>query len=109
MATSEDHRYRGTEGSRPGLKISLLHRYMDQVIYLTTKSVTVRSLFMSAQQMLKPPVALCSPGLILCVAGIALRRSFQNRQRVETGEYSFDAPGSQGEVRKAATNTNLHE
>ncbi|MFN7945688.1 MAG: 2-polyprenyl-6-methoxyphenol hydroxylase-like oxidoreductase [Blastocatellia bacterium] len=94
MATSEDYRYHGTEGGTPGLKVSLLHRYMDQVIYLTTKSVPVRSLFMDVQQMLRPPAALFSPEMILRVAGTAVRRTFQNSQRIENREYSFDALGS---------------
>jgi 2-polyprenyl-6-methoxyphenol hydroxylase-like FAD-dependent oxidoreductase len=65
LATSEDYRYRGTEGGMPDWTTRLMHRYIDQVLVLATKSVHVRKLFLEVQQMLRSPVTLFQVGVIL--------------------------------------------
>jgi len=69
LATSEDYRYPGTVGGRPSLKTRILHRYMDAVLRLATRSVKVRRRFLEVQQMLRQPPALFRPGILLRVLG----------------------------------------
>jgi 2-polyprenyl-6-methoxyphenol hydroxylase-like FAD-dependent oxidoreductase len=89
MATSEDSRYHKTEGAQSGLKLKLLHWYMDQVIYLTTKSVSARSLFMAVQNLLRPPAVLFSPGMFIRVLGAAMTKAFAREPRQESRNYRF--------------------
>jgi len=44
-----------------------MHRYMDQVVRLTTQSVTVREVLLLAFNMLVPPTALFQPRVLLRV------------------------------------------
>jgi 2-polyprenyl-6-methoxyphenol hydroxylase-like FAD-dependent oxidoreductase len=89
MATGEDSRYRNTEGAQSGLKMKLLHWYMDQVVYLTTRSVAVRHQFMAVQNLLKPPAVLFSPGMFIRVIGATLTKAFARAPRRESRNYRF--------------------
>src|SRR5262249_39725598 len=67
LATSEDFRVRGTEGGSPGLKTCLMHRYMDQVIRLTTVDRDVRLAFLKVMHMLESPATLFRPSVAMRV------------------------------------------
>ena len=64
LATSEDFRVRGTEGGSPNLKTRLMHRYMDQVIRLTTVNRDVRLAFLKVMHMLESPATLFRPSVL---------------------------------------------
>jgi len=67
LATSEDYRYRGTEGQPVTQKTKLMHWYMDWVMLLSTKNVGVRSQFLQVMHMLKTPNALFHPKIVALV------------------------------------------
>ena len=67
MATGEDYRYPETKGGSPGLMAKFMHRYMDQVLRLATKSVPVRRVLLRAFSMLIPPTALFHPRIVFRV------------------------------------------
>jgi len=67
LATGEDYRYRETEGGAPTAMNRFMHRYMDQVIHLSTHSVTVRRVLMRAFNILVPPTALFHPRVLFRV------------------------------------------
>ena len=61
LATGEDYRYRETVGGSPTLMTRFMHRYMDHVVQLATRSVPVRKVLLLAFNMLVPPTALFHP------------------------------------------------
>ena len=67
LATSEDYRYGETVGGSPGFMTRFMHRYMDQVIELSTRSVVVRDVLLRAFNMLIPPSALFRPRVLFRV------------------------------------------
>ena len=67
LATGEDYRYRETEGGAPTAMNRFMHRYMDQVIQLSTHSVSVRRVLMRAFNILAPPTALFHPRVLFRV------------------------------------------
>jgi 2-polyprenyl-6-methoxyphenol hydroxylase-like FAD-dependent oxidoreductase len=67
LATGEDYRYRETEGGAPTAMNRFMHRYMDQVIALSTHSVSVRRVLMRAFNILVPPTALFHPRVLFRV------------------------------------------
>jgi 2-polyprenyl-6-methoxyphenol hydroxylase-like FAD-dependent oxidoreductase len=73
LATSEDYRYRGTEGKSPDQKTQLMHWYMDRVMLLSTKSVEVRSQLLQVMHMLKTPTVLFHPKIVALVLQEALQ------------------------------------
>lgn len=81
LATGEDYRYRETEGGAPTVMTRFMHRYMDQVIQLSTHSVAVRRVLMRAFNILVPPTALFHPRVLVRVLlnvmkpGIELRKA----------------------------------
>jgi 2-polyprenyl-6-methoxyphenol hydroxylase-like FAD-dependent oxidoreductase len=72
LATSEDLRYPGAEGATADRVTRQMHRYMDRVLRLATRSVLVRRRFLEVQGMLKGPSAVFHPSVLLRVAGNAL-------------------------------------
>ncbi|AFZ29519.1 FAD-dependent monooxygenase [Gloeocapsa sp. BRSZ] len=75
LATSEDYRYRGTEGKSPDQKTKLMHWYMDRLMLLSTKNIEVRSQFLQVMHMLKTPTALFHPKIVALVFKEALQSS----------------------------------
>lgn len=65
LATSEDYRYRSTEGGKADSVTRLMHWYMDKVLLLSTYNPKVRLVLMEVLNMLKPPTALFQPGIII--------------------------------------------
>jgi hypothetical protein len=67
LATGEDYRYRETVGGTPTLMTRFMHRYMDHVVQLATRSVPVRKVLLLAFNMLVPPTALFHPKVLFRV------------------------------------------
>ncbi|MBW4503825.1 MAG: hypothetical protein KME57_30770 [Scytonema hyalinum WJT4-NPBG1] len=73
LATSEDYRYRGTEGQPPSLLTRLMHRYIDEVVQLTTNNAEVRLALLEVMHMLKRPTTLFQRRIVIQI----LRRLFK--------------------------------
>ncbi|MGH8612263.1 MAG: NAD(P)/FAD-dependent oxidoreductase [Gammaproteobacteria bacterium] len=67
LATSEDYRYRETEGGSPNLATRFMHRYMDHVVKLSTFDTGVRRVLLEAFGMLVKPSAFFRPNIFLRV------------------------------------------
>ena len=67
LATGEDYRYPETVGGSPSLMTKFMHRYMDRVVRLATRSVEVRRILLQAFNMLIPPTALFQPRVLFRV------------------------------------------
>jgi hypothetical protein len=67
LATGEDYRYPDTVGGSPSLMTRFMHRYMDQVIRLATRSVAVRQVLLEAFNMLVRPTSLFQPRVLFRV------------------------------------------
>jgi 2-polyprenyl-6-methoxyphenol hydroxylase-like FAD-dependent oxidoreductase len=72
LATSEDYRYRETEGGSPSLATRFMHQYMNQVLRLSTFDVNVRRVLLEVFSMLAQPSALFRPRIALRVLGNTL-------------------------------------
>lgn len=81
LATGEDYRYRETKGGAPTVMTRFMHRYMDQIIQLSTRSVSVRRVLMRAFNILTPPTALFSPRILIRVLLQFLKPSRPHEQR----------------------------
>ena len=94
LATSEDFRVRGTEGGSPDLKTRLMHRYMDQVIQLTTYDREVRLAMLKVMHMLESPATLFRPTVLMQVARQAAGWPLQSAVRAtnEHFELGNDVP-----------------
>jgi 2-polyprenyl-6-methoxyphenol hydroxylase-like FAD-dependent oxidoreductase len=64
MATGDDFRYPETTGGRPDRITRLMHRYMDQVMYIANENPLVFLTFFQVAHLLKPPAALFQPGIV---------------------------------------------
>lgn len=84
LATGEDYRYRETDGGSPGVMTRFMHRYMDQVVQLSTQTVAVRQVLLRAFSMLVPPTALFHPKVLLRVLLHILRPARRQAQRTTT-------------------------
>jgi 2-polyprenyl-6-methoxyphenol hydroxylase-like FAD-dependent oxidoreductase len=68
LATSEDYRYRTTEGKPPGRLTRLMHGYMSGVLQRGTVSVYVRQRLLEVFHMLRRPGSLFHPRILAEVA-----------------------------------------
>jgi 2-polyprenyl-6-methoxyphenol hydroxylase-like FAD-dependent oxidoreductase len=73
MATSDDFRWETTEGDEPTYFTRLMHRYMEQVIILSTSDLATYQALIEVIHMLKPPTSLFRPQLLRKVLGQWLR------------------------------------
>ncbi|HKE60714.1 MAG TPA: FAD-dependent monooxygenase [Pyrinomonadaceae bacterium] len=64
LATGEDFRYRETEGAKAGFMGHLMHSYIDKLVALTTRDITVRAVWLRVFQMLEPPSRLFQPRIL---------------------------------------------
>jgi 2-polyprenyl-6-methoxyphenol hydroxylase-like FAD-dependent oxidoreductase len=64
LATGEDARVRGAVGVRRSRGTRFLHRYMDEVMRLTTRDAAVRRVFLEAFHLLRSPAALFAPWIV---------------------------------------------
>jgi hypothetical protein len=67
LATSEDYRYRETEGGSANRKTRFMHRYVDHALKLSTHDPIIRHVLLKAFGMLVPPTALFHPRVSLQV------------------------------------------
>jgi 2-polyprenyl-6-methoxyphenol hydroxylase-like FAD-dependent oxidoreductase len=74
LATSEDVRYRETEGKTPGWTTRFLHWYVDRVLQLCTDDAAVRRRQLEVFHLLKPPSALFRPGIVWRVLKLVVTR-----------------------------------
>ena len=81
LATGEDYRYPETVGGSPSLMTRFMHRYMDQVVLLATKSVAVRKVLLQAFNMLTRPTALFHPRVLFRVLAQVLKPARRNAAR----------------------------
>ncbi|HEX3150913.1 MAG TPA: FAD-dependent monooxygenase [Gemmataceae bacterium] len=63
VATGEDYRYAEVEGPAAGLSTRLLHRYLDRVTRLATKSAKVRLRLLEVLQLTRSPTSLFNIGV----------------------------------------------
>ena len=80
MATSQDYRYRETEGGALTLKTKFMHRYMDQVLKLATFDTSVRYVLLQAFGMLVPPTKLFQRRILSKVIRLAITRQQPNSE-----------------------------
>jgi len=67
MTTGQDFRYRETVGGSPTAMTRFMHKYMDQVIQLSTFNRTVRTVLLKAFGMLVQPSVFFRPDIFLRV------------------------------------------
>ncbi|NJO40602.1 MAG: 2-polyprenyl-6-methoxyphenol hydroxylase-like oxidoreductase [Cyanobacteria bacterium CRU_2_1] len=70
MATGEDFRWETTEGGQPGRMTRFMHRYMDRVVQFSINQPQVYRTFIEVAHMIKSPVALFSPKIVLGVLSL---------------------------------------
>ena len=85
LATSEDFRYRETEGGEANFRTRFMHRYMDQVLRLSTFDQTVRHVLLKAFGMLVPPTALFRPNILFRVIRHTLMTPIHARREAHRG------------------------
>ena len=64
MATGEDLRYPGTDGTRPGFPARLIQRYLDRVIRALPRDEAVALAFMQAMNLTRAPSQLFQPHIM---------------------------------------------
>ncbi|HSL56011.1 MAG TPA: hypothetical protein VK868_16515 [Pyrinomonadaceae bacterium] len=82
LATGEDYRYADTTGHGASLMTKFMHRYMNHVLELATRSVAVRGVLLRAFSMLVPPTALFHPRIAFRV----LAQVVKERKRHENAD-----------------------
>jgi 2-polyprenyl-6-methoxyphenol hydroxylase-like FAD-dependent oxidoreductase len=91
FATGADFRYRETDGNRTGLRLKLMHWYVDHVVALGTENEDLRRRFLEVTQMLKSPAALFHPVILLNV----LKRALTKRSAVLLKDGGLTVPLTQ--------------
>jgi 2-polyprenyl-6-methoxyphenol hydroxylase-like FAD-dependent oxidoreductase len=82
LATGEDYRYRETDGAGPGVMTKFMHRYMEHVLQLSTRTVSVRRVLLKAFNILVPPSTLFQPRVLFRVLWQVLNPARQRQQPV---------------------------
>ncbi len=67
MATSEDFRWRTTEGGKLNLMMKIMHWYLSRIQSLTGDRPQMWKTFIEVLHMIQPPSALFSPSILLSV------------------------------------------
>jgi 2-polyprenyl-6-methoxyphenol hydroxylase-like FAD-dependent oxidoreductase len=95
MATSQDYRYRETEGGALTLKNRFMHRYMDQILKLATFDTSVRYVLLQAFGMLVPPTALFRGSIVSKVIRQAItgQRPKSETRRTAQRQVIYDTGG----------------
>lgn len=75
LATGEDYRYRTTEGGTPNFMTRLMHAYMDRVLPLTNYNVFVRLTLLEVFHLVRSPLALLHPRIMILVVGEMLKKT----------------------------------
>lgn len=95
LATSEDFRYRETEGGTANLQTKFMHRYMNQVLKLATFDASVRYVLLQAFGMLVPPTALFRRSIVSRVIRQAIigQRPKRETRRTAHRQAIYDTGG----------------
>ncbi len=83
MATSDDFRWETTEGKKPDTMTRLMHKYMDEVIILSTRQPQIYKVFSEVLHMIKQPTALFAPNIVFGVFTQIVKEKF-NRSSQNT-------------------------
>jgi len=81
MATSEDYRYRETEGGGVNRMTKFMHSYMDEVLRLSTRDTNVRHVLLQAFGMLVAPSALFRPKVLKRLLPAAVARAISGKRQ----------------------------
>lgn len=92
LSTTEDYRYRKTDGGRPGLSALFKQVYVNQILKLSTHDIAVRAAMLKVQGMIAPPATLFHPGIVFKVLKQALLVAADNREQDPSGRKASD-PG----------------
>jgi flavin-dependent dehydrogenase len=65
LATGEDYRYTEAEGLPPGRFTRVMHRYLDRVTALSTRSPAARVRLLEVLHLVRSPMSLFSPEMVL--------------------------------------------
>jgi 2-polyprenyl-6-methoxyphenol hydroxylase-like FAD-dependent oxidoreductase len=65
LATSEDYRYRTTEGGTPSMMTRFMHRYMDLVTEVATYHIPTRQTLMKVFNLIQSPLSVFHPRILL--------------------------------------------
>lgn len=84
LATGEDFRYASTEGGTADLLTRFMHRYMDQVLLLSTRDAEVRLVLLGVFNLLEGPGVLFRPAILSRVVRQAVTRRGKAAEKVET-------------------------
>lgn len=79
MATSEDFRWRTTEGGQPNMTIKIMHWYLDQIKLLTVNHPEIWKTFIEVLHMIKPPSALFKTSILLSVLSQTIAQFAQRK------------------------------
>ncbi|HEY9853830.1 MAG TPA: FAD-dependent monooxygenase [Leptolyngbyaceae cyanobacterium] len=79
MATSEDFRWRTTEGGKPDLNMKIMHWYLDRIKSLTSNHPQMWQTFIEVLHMVKPPSALFKPSILCSVLSATIRQLAQRK------------------------------
>lgn len=91
LATSEDYRYRETDGGSPSLVTKFMHRYMNHVLQLTTRDAAVRRALLQVFSMLAPPTTLFRPSILARVIFQVLKPAPRAANRQNRREVLYEA------------------
>ncbi|HEY6242372.1 MAG TPA: hypothetical protein VIX17_00415 [Pyrinomonadaceae bacterium] len=97
MATSEDFRYKETEGGVASRMTRFMHLYMDEVLRASTFDRMVRYNLLQAFGMLVSPLALFRPGVLIRVLRSAVSRVLDGKRK--KGHETVDRVRSKTPVR----------
>lgn len=80
LATSEDYRYRTTEGGTPSPMTRFMHRYMDRVSEVATHHVPTRLTLMKVFNLMQSPFSVFHPRILLQL----FKHRFHPSRKLET-------------------------
>ena len=75
LGTSEDFRWSTTEGTKPGIITRYIQKYSNRVLLLTPKSKIASKSFFEVMHMLRSPLILFHPLILLNVLIETLKRT----------------------------------
>jgi len=92
LSSSADYRYRDAEGRAPNRMTRFIHRYVDQVLALSTRDAEVRKRFLEVQGMLKPSSELFKPGVVARVIWGVMSDVFRHAEGEDRKMAGIEAP-----------------
>jgi 2-polyprenyl-6-methoxyphenol hydroxylase-like FAD-dependent oxidoreductase len=92
LSSSADYRYRDAEGRAPNRMTRFIHRYVDQVLALSTRDAEVRKRFLEVQGMLKQSSELFKPGVVARVIWGVMSDVFRQAEDEDRKMAGIEAP-----------------